>query len=151
MIRRAARQPIRLGGLLAASLLTGCGLFTSSVPVSTIAFDVASDANNNAPVPVDLVLIGTDELTPTIMGLTAADWFNRKAQLLQDSPTDLRADSFEVVPGSIIAPRDVKRQPRPRAAVLFANYAAPGAHRIRLVTQDDVLVHVGTREFTVNK
>ena len=137
--------------LLALGLLPGCSLFSSSAPISTIGFDVVENANGNAPIPIDLVLVGTNDLVPTIMGLTAAEWFNRKAQLLRDAPTDLRAESFEVVPGSTIAPRDVDRTPRPKAAILFANYQTPGAHRIRLVTQEDAVVHAGARDFTVNK
>lgn len=131
--------------------LAGCGLFTASAPISTIGFQVDEGANGGAPVPIDLVLVGTDELIPTIMALSAADWFNRKAQLLRDTPTEIRAESFEVVPGSILAPREVVREPRPRAAILFANYQTSGAHRIRLVTGEDVIVQVGATDITVKK
>lgn len=143
---------LRLAAVMVSGLLlSGCGLFTASAPISTIGFNVDSAANGNAPIPVDLVLVGTDELIPTIMALSAAEWFTRKAQLLRDTPVDMRAESFEVVPGSIIPPRDVVRKPRPRAAILFANYKTPGAHRIRLVTEEDVIVHVGARDITVTK
>lgn len=136
--------------LLSIPLLLGaCGLFSDSIPLSTVGFQVDNGANGDAPVPVDVVLISSSDLTPTLLALTAAEWFGRKAQLLRDSPETLRVQSFELVPGSTIAPQRINRRPRPVAALVFANYQTPGAHRLRLVTQDEAIIRLGTRDLLI--
>ncbi len=135
--------------LLLAAMVSGCGLFSASVPVRSISFDVSAEANGNAPIPVDLVLTSSKDVNTTVMGLTAAEWFKRKAQLMRDAPDTLRVESFELVPGSIIEPRRVKRDPTPTGAVLFANYQTPGDHRERLTEQEHVSVVLGPRDMTV--
>lgn len=134
-----------LGAALVPLALSACGLVRSTVPVRSIAFRVAENANGNSPIPVDLVLISDDAVTAPVMALTAADWFQRREQFLRDFPGKIRIMSFELVPGSTVAARPVERSPRPVAAVVFANYQIPGAHRLRISDQSDLIVSLGER------
>lgn len=142
MIRLARRT---MGVALLPLALSACGLMRSTLSIRSIAFRVADNANGNAPIPVDLVLISDDAVTPPVMGLTAAEWFQRREQFLRDFPGRIRVMSFELVPGSTVAARPVERSPRPVAAVVFANYQIPGAHRLRVSDQSDLVVSLGDR------
>lgn len=140
---RLGRRALGAGLLLPA--MAGCGMFASTIPLRTIAFRVAENANANSPIPVDLVLISDDAVVPPVMALNASDWFQRREQFLRDFPGKIKVMNFELVPGSTVAPRDVERSPRPVAAVVFANYQVPGAHRLRVNTQRDLVVVLGER------
>lgn len=136
----------RAAGLALLPLaLSACGLTRSTLPVRSIAFRVAENANGNSPIPVDLVLISDDAVTAPVMGVTAAEWFQRREQFLRDFPGRIRVMSFELVPGSTVAARPVERSPRPVAAVVFANYQIPGAHRLRVSDQSDLVIALGDR------
>lgn len=145
MIRLARRT---LGAALMPVVLSACGLVRSTLSIRTIAFRVAENANGNAPIPVDLVLISDDTVTAPIVALNAADWFQRREQFLRDFPGKIRIMNFELVPGSTVAARPVERSPRPVAAVVFANYQVPGAHRLRVSDQSDLIVSLGERSAT---
>lgn len=148
-MRPPGTRLLALATLFLAATVAGCGLFSASVAVRSISFNVSAEANGNAPIPVDLVLTSAKDITTTVMGLTAAEWFSRKAQLMRDAPDTLRVESFELVPGSIIEPRRVTRDPTPTDAMLFANYQTPGDHRERLTKQEDVSVMLGPRDMSV--
>lgn len=137
------------GAVLLPLGLSACGLMRSHVPIRSIAFRAAENANGNSPIPLDLVLISDDAVTAPVVALNAADWFQRREQFLRDFPGKLRIMSFELVPGSTVAARPVDRSPRPVAAVVFANYQVPGAHRLRLSDQTDLIVALGEREISI--
>lgn len=122
---------MRAGILLAALLLGGCA--ARSIGLEEVKLQAAPDANGNGAVAVDVVLATRPGSAEQVAKLPAAEWFRRRAQLLRDNPDGLAVMSWELVPGqSVTAP--VRRSALD--AYVFALYASPGDHRVRLATED---------------
>lgn len=123
----------RLAGLAFLGLV-GC----SSLPrvqVDTLAIAVSAQANLDAPVAVDAVLVRNPQLLDALLSLPSGKWFLQRDQWRRDHPDDIIVVSYEVVPGQQIAaapfPFGGKRG---AGVVVFADYQTPGAHRVRLDT-----------------
>ena len=91
---------VRLILLVLLAIMSGCSLLQSRVDISSVVIDVALDANDNAPVAVDMVAISDVALLPQIQSLSAEQWFNAKPQFLRDAPNALHIWSLELVPDS---------------------------------------------------
>lgn len=130
-MRARLRRPgllLLLGGVLL--LAAGCG---SPVRTRAFAVQVAPEANDRSPVPVALVVVYDPSLLETVAALTARDWFRQREQLARDFPGGFTALSWEFVPGQRVPLQPVRfRHRRARGAFVFADYAAPGDHRIRI-------------------
>jgi type VI secretion system protein len=126
-----------------APFVVACVVAASCViPVRTthvrLQVQVAPDANDNRPIPVDVVFAWDDEMVAKLETLPAADWFKQKAQLQQDDPQEraISVRGWEWVPGQVVP--DVELAVRPgarkwlRAIFVFADYRTEGPHRIRL-------------------
>lgn len=114
-------------------LTSGCSLWQSRVDISSVVIDVAQDANDNAPVAVDMVAISDAALIAQIQSLSAEQWFTAKPQLLRDAPNALHIWSLELVPGSHFVTENNPLKGTPaQAIVLFARYRSDGDHRLRL-------------------
>ena len=103
-----------------------------------LAVNVAADANDNRPVPVDLVFVWDKKKAAQFGELTAKDWFARKAQLRRDDPDSkaFAVREWEWVPGQAVPAIDVSVPTSAlrwvRAVYVFANYRAEGPHRLRV-------------------
>jgi type VI secretion system protein len=119
--------------LLLIALCAACSGSLPRVKVDTLGINVATQANLNTPIAVDVVMARNAQLFDTLLGLPAAKWFNERDQLQRDYPKDLSVQTYELVPG-----QQLPDQPFPfggqRAAgvLVFAGYQTPGAHRIRI-------------------
>lgn len=147
--------PTRRTLLALPLLLGGCassGLFGRDVTVRRIAISVAPGANENAPIALDLVYVSDrPPLATALAELTAAEWFERRAQFKRDWPRDLEVRSWEVVPGQILPE---ERLPSPEVsseALFFALYQAPGVHRARLAEGGRVTVRLLADEMQVTE
>lgn len=122
---------MRAAILVAVLLLGGCAART--IGLEEVRLQAAPDANGNGAVAVDVVLATRPGSAEQVAKLPAAEWFRRRAQLLRDNPDGLAVMSWELVPGqSVTAP--VRRSAVD--AYVFALYASPGDHRVRLATED---------------
>lgn len=127
----------RCAPLAAACLLAGCGMFGGPKAVKpdwkSLHFVTAVDANNNSPLAIDMVLITDRALVDGVSALSAAQYFAARDDMRRSQPDALVVHSLELVPGQSI---EVDPKPfRARkgwAALIFANYGTPGAHRLRL-------------------
>lgn len=118
--------------------------------MNAVQIDTAPDANDNAPVAVDIVAIADAALVPTVQSLPAAQWFNAKSQLLRDAPDGLRVWSLELVPGSrYISEENPLRDAPAEAIVLFARYRSAGDHRLRLDNLDSLHLLLMTDEAVI--
>jgi type VI secretion system protein len=117
---------------LAALVLSGCGA-ARTIGLEEVSIKAAPDANGNGAVAVDVVLGTRTGSIEQVAKLPAAEWFRRRTQLLRDNPDGLAVMSWELIPGqSVTAPvRKVALD-----AYVFALYASPGDHRVRLATED---------------
>lgn len=117
-------------GVAAMLVLAACA--TRMIDLRDVKVEAAPDANNNAAVAVDVVLLTQMGLGEQLAKLTAADWFRRRTQLLRDNPDGMQVLSWELVPGQSTA------MPVGRTvldAYVFAAYASPGDHRVRLTVE----------------
>jgi type VI secretion system protein len=116
---------------------------------STVTLVAAPNANGNAAIAVDLVLITDDLAAQQISPLPAQDYFARRAQLLRDYGTGLQVRSWELAPGQIA--RDMPARPTCNRVktLLFARYAAPGDHRQVLGTSKAIVVSLNADDFAV--
>lgn len=141
---------LKLGLGMGMGLLAGCGGEPSpSVWLRSVAFQVAADANDDAPVAVDLVRVGRQDIVETIGHLTAAEWFQRKAQFDHDYPEALAVTGWELVPGQGVPDQKLPPFRDAWAAYFFAAYAGPGAHRAAVTNRHDVRVTLGRDDLTV--
>jgi type VI secretion system protein len=143
MPTRVQRLLCRFAGLLLttciAGLLSGCAApsFLSfkgdKVKWDELTLSASDDVNNNSPVAVDVVFVTDDAMLARLAELPASKWFSARADLASTFPKALRYWSWEVVPGQRVdVPGDTFDRPRVAAALVFANYADPGAHRVRI-------------------
>lgn len=140
--------------LLAASLLAGCGVMSSAPkPVrpqwKAVTFAAASDANANSALAVDVVLIKDKAVLDSLAAMSASRYFAAKPDLLRTHPEALTVLGVEITPGQKIH-FDRKRigDAKIWAALVFANYANPGEHRLRLqLDQRACLLQLNAQEF----
>jgi type VI secretion system protein len=111
--------------------------------VRTLDLRATSDANGDRPVAVDLVFAGDEAAAAALAGLSAREYFARREQLLADHPDAIRVNSWELVPGQHVAGAGTAASCGVAATYLFADYASPGAHRLRLTQSGAVVVVLG--------
>lgn len=139
---------LTIGLIISMGLLVAC----SKVIVTTkiVSFEVTPQANQNAPIALDLVVIYDDKLVAQVLKLPAKEWFDKRAQLKLDHPAVLYTWQWELVPGQLVPfftlPADSKRA---KAVVIFANYQTPGTHRVRLDPFEGIIVRMLENEFVV--
>jgi len=116
-----------------------------------VSVRVAPNANGGNPVALDLLLVSDKELLKELQKMSAADWFEKRAQFILDHPkeTELWVGRWEWVPGQVVRLDDVRVAPEVRAAVVYANYFSPGEHRAVLDPRRDVTLTLGESRIEV--
>jgi type VI secretion system protein len=113
---------------------------------------VSPQANANSPVPVEMVAVYDRKMLAEVAGLTARDWFQRRAQLERDYPEGWRSVRWEFVPGQSVALRRLELPRRgARALFLWADYQDDAPHRVRLDPFERAVVEFGEKDVTVRK
>lgn len=128
--------------LLAAVLVAGCSTLANlaggprpqAPRWQTLALAAADNANGNSALAVDVVLVKDKSVLDTLAAMPAARYFAARADLQRTFPEALTVLAVEITPGQVIQ-LEQKRfgAERAWAALAFANYAAPGEHRARLL------------------
>ncbi len=159
----------RRGEILAAGLVAllvagavGCGIGEKLSELKTgaysafgaklnVAVHISPNANLNSPVALDLVIIYDPQLLSRVLGMTAQQWFDQKAQILRDYRQGEGLDcwSWEWVPGQEVGRLKLPLEATAKGAVLFARYLTPGAHRIRIDPTQDIDIFLGEKTFHV--
>lgn len=116
-----------------------------------VSVRVAPNANGGNPVALDLLLVSDKELLKELQKMSAADWFEKRAQFILDHPkeSDLSVTRWEWVPGQVVRLDDVAVASEVRAAVVYANYFSPGEHRAVLDPRRDVRLTLGESRIEV--
>lgn len=133
----------------ALALCAGCG-----GPVKTRAYALALSpaANANSPVPVEMVAVYSRAMLEEVAGLTARDWFQRRAQLARDYPDGWRSVRWELVPGQTVALRRLELSRRgARALFVWADYQTEGPHRVRLDPFAQAILEFGETDVAVRR
>lgn len=116
-----------------------------------LSFLVDESANNNSPLPVELILVTEPELIPIVSALSAEQWFAQRKGLLQTSPSGLIVQGIELVPGkSLRIDRTNLPQQRVLGAFLFMNFLSTADHRLSLNPKASaVIVQIGPTDSTL--
>jgi type VI secretion system protein len=136
----------RLAALAALLVAAGCGTTRSFFGGELAAAIYTAPAlNQNSPVQLELLVIYDDQLLQQVTSLTAQQWFAQREQILRDhaAKKSLVSRYWELVPGQPAIEERVSFDVGARAAVVFANYASAGAHRLRMDPHQDVVIHLG--------
>lgn len=129
---------IQLVGCALPSFMTFKG---TKLGWSDVTLSAATDANQNSPIAVDIVLVFEDDMLTRLVELPAAKWFAVRADLRKTFPKSLSYRTWELVPGQTIqVPGESFGTPRVVGVLVYADYALPGAHRLRVETLKDALV-----------
>lgn len=117
----------RLLPLLAAALLSGCGLmdiFQSLYPKSDLAqlrIVAEADANQTMATALDLVFVYDKTLIP-LLPKSGPEWFAKKKSIVANQPGSYVVVSLEVPPGMVVDAPLPKRSGQALGVFLFANY-----------------------------
>jgi type VI secretion system protein len=139
-----------LSGLLAALALS-----CSANPRSFFGGDlklevfVAQKANQNSPVPVELLVISNEQVLGDVLKLTAHDWFTQREDWKRDHPNGYVSWTWEWVPGQTVPARKLPFGTGARAGILFADYLSAGSHRLRFEPHQGLRLRLEEKEFTV--
>lgn len=155
------RQASRSGGWRAARLLAvpvlSALVACSANPRSffggdiTVQIQVGDHANQDSPVPVELLVVYDDKLLEYLLGLDAQKWFSEREQVRRDHPDDKSYVStyWELVPGQTPLKKKISFDAGARGAVVFADYLSEGKHRARLDPHKDVVIRLQDSDFSV--
>lgn len=111
-------------------------------PPFLVHINVAPAANNNNPVPMDLVLVLDKKVAETIAKLPAKDWFEQRMQIQRDAPGKTEIVSWEWVPGQSAGPIAVHVNKHTKGAFVFAGYLMPGDHRAAIDVRQPVVIQL---------
>lgn len=125
--------------MLLLATLGACSSGPPPIDLATLSIDSQPDANSGNALAVDVVLVLDAGLEAELLKLSARDWFTKRSQIGRDNPGSLVLQSWELVPGQSVPKRSVETPKRPIAAIIYANYATPGDHRLRLARTDNVV------------
>jgi type VI secretion system protein len=120
-----------VGSLLA---LAGCGLVTrtqrmfgGSLPLEV---SIVATANRTSAIAVDLLVVYDSQVLDRLLQLAARDWFRDREQWRRDYPAAFELWGWEWVPGQPVARQVAEYRAGAKAALVFADYLTPGAHRV---------------------
>ena len=157
MVRLAIVREPGIGILLFAAFLlfstTSCGLpkrarsmFGGQLPMR---ISVSPDANRNSPIAVELVIVYNGKLLDELLKMPAGDWFRKREQFLRDYPDGVDSWRWEWIPGQEVAELELPVRVGAKAGVVFADYATPGEHRLRIDPHQPVRLTLRTADFTL--
>jgi type VI secretion system protein len=139
---------------LLALVLAGSGCFPKKLlsPRYTMAVNVAADCNANSPIAFDVVEVNDKDLAKQVAQMTAADWFQKRDQIVRDfpKPKSVSLMKWEWVPGEVVPDIEIPMRKAPRLLVAFANYAAAGPHRVKLDPKKQVLVTLARDDLEIS-
>jgi hypothetical protein len=135
-------KPSRRLVLLGSLALAGCS-WVGGKSISRLSILSETDANLDGAIAVDLVMSASDDATAVLLKLGAHDWFQRKTQLLRDYPEDIAVASWELAPGQAVQEAPVDSPGDLKDAFVFASYATPGDHRLRLGDDSRIRLTLG--------
>jgi type VI secretion system protein len=134
--------PRRLLLALPVLILAGCS-WIGGKSISRMSIVSEIDANRNNATAVDLVMSSSDDASAALLKLGAHDWFQHKMQLQRDYPAAIAIVSWELAPGQAVQEALVDSPGGLKDAFIFASYATPGDHRLRLGDDSAVQLTLG--------
>jgi hypothetical protein len=145
---------IVLVAMTAMFLIVSCGRVPVPVPklperrpdTMSVTIMAEDEANAGSVTPVDVVFADA-EAVDALDGLTAQDWFSRRARIEQEFGDALFVRQYQVSPGTATS-AEFEELDDAAAVFVFAGYATGGEHAYRLEPADDYFVRLGADGFT---
>tara|TARA_R110002167_G_scaffold128454_1_gene310688 strand:- start:411 stop:938 length:528 start_codon:yes stop_codon:yes gene_type:complete len=151
--RRAAAIGVAAG--LGGVLLAGCSVFDprpKGVKASGLEIRAVPNANGDSPVALDVVVPYAKEMLDQLVGITAREWFRRREQFMRDFPTQFDILQLEIVPGTVRkVTLELRDSGQAEGALVFANYFAEGAHRVRIDKLENIVIDLLEHQFVVRQ
>jgi type VI secretion system protein len=135
-----------LGWVLLPLLLSSCSANPRSFFGGEIEVEIhaENELNQDSPVAVEVIVVRDEKLLEKLLALSAQDWFNQREQIHRDHPgeKDFVSWYWELVPGQPLLTEKLEFDSGARAVVVFANYFAPGAHRVRADPHQNLVIRL---------
>ena len=137
--------------LLTVSCGLGVRLRTLMGQKVVVMVDISETANENSALALEVVLVYDEALLKELMKISAAEWFEKKAQIRRDYPGDTGFESWEWewVPGQKVPVIKLPLRPKAMAGIIYARYYGPGAYRARIDPHESVEIKLLEKEFIV--
>ncbi|MEM9556806.1 MAG: type VI secretion protein [Acidobacteriota bacterium] len=98
---------------------------------------------------MDLLVVYDEGLLDQLISLDATQYFAQRRQLRRDRPDDFDWWSYEWVPGQQTQQLQLPFASGARAAIVYARYVTPGAHRVRVDPRTPHRLVLGSERFDV--
>lgn len=122
--------------------------FGGQLPMHVV---VAPDANEDSPVAVDVVVVYERKLVDELLKLSAAQWFDAKAQFIADHGNRIAVQGWEWVPGQKVERIILDYRAGAKEVVIFADYHTEGAHRVVVQPQQPFRLVLAERDLVLEK
>lgn len=136
-------------------LLLSCGMGTRVRSLlggkTHVTVRIDSNANQNNPIAVSMVLAYDDALFAKLLEMPSKDWFEKREQIKRDYREGESLDywEWEWVPGQQVPLQELDLKAGAVGGLLFAGYNTPGAHRVRIDPLQDMVIHLSEKDFRV--
>ena len=110
------------------------------VQIDSVTFEMAAEANGRRPARVALVQFANPSLAEQLVAIAPAEWFAAKGEAFRAAHPDAYYDDWELVPGLVAGPFDL-RVDEYVSAVLFCDTDAAAAP-LRIAEDGDLAVHI---------
>ena len=142
--------------VISGTFLTGCASIIRPVRKTahlsgqlTLYVTVNPDANNDAPIAVDVVAVDDPKLLAEVSALTADVWFSKRRDIDKLHPGVLHVHSWEWVPGEQVPTAIVPATAVAAGVLLFAHYSTPGSHAAALPQSGEVRISFVAADFAL--
>ena len=134
--------------VLALAFLAGCSggseeeILSPARPVQidTVTFEMEAEANGRWPARVALVQVEDTNLVERLLAISAAEWFGEKGEAFRAAHPDAYYDDWELVPGLVAGPFNLKVD-EAVSAILFCDTDA-ATPPLRIKEDGDLTVHI---------
>ena len=158
MAGRVERGQVRLGtvAVLLAVLVAGCAGQGEKITkpkdplkLRSITLHMEEGVNGDWPVRVDLVRTKDADLLPRLTAMKTDGWFGEAGASFRDAHPEVYVESWEIVPGTVIGPFDVKLRERVAGLLFCDTQSTPPP--LRLTNEGSVLVTVDDERCRLSK
>jgi hypothetical protein len=113
---------------------------------------ISSHLNDDGPVAVEVVFAYDKSLFEQLLKMDAKTWFAQRDQFVHDHANGkpmFDSRMWQWVPGQKVAAIPLEHRTGARGGLIFVSYAASGDHRQTFDPNQDLLLALGDKDFTV--
>lgn len=136
-----------IAAALAGMLFAGCANKEKitkprdPINLNSVTLRMEESANANWPARVALVRVKDAALLPRLTGMKSDAWFGEAGVAFRDAHPEIYVENWEVVPGTVVGPFEVKLRERVAGVLFCDTQASPPP--LRLKAGGDLVVVVG--------